>query len=62
MPKIMQNLVVFLEPPEKKLLWDTSSNAGNMLLNRFCIDENAAFELSGIIYLDKKQGGNECSF
>ena len=62
MPKIMQNLVVFLEPPEKKLLWDTSSNAGNMLLNRFCIDENAAFELSGIIYLDKKQGGKECSF
>ena len=25
--------------------------AGNMILNRFCIDEDAAFELSGVNYL-----------
>ena len=26
---------------------------GNMYLNRFCIDEDAAFELSGVHYLRK---------
>ena len=28
-----------------------SLKGGNMFLNRFCIDENAAFELSGVRYL-----------
>ena len=27
--------------------------AGNMILNRFCIDEDAAFELSGVMDLKK---------
>ena len=32
---------------------DVSLKAGNMILNRFCIDEDAAFELSGVNYLKK---------
>ena len=31
--------------------WQTSYKTGNMILNRFCIDEDAAFELSGVNYL-----------
>ena len=45
----MQNLVVLMNPPD--LTWDVSPKAGNMCLNRFCIDEDAACELSGIYYL-----------
>ena len=46
----MQNLFVFIEPSEVAYI---SSKPGNMILNRFCIDEDAAFELSGINYLKK---------
>ena len=46
MSKKMQNLVVFMEPSEDAS--DTPLKAGNMILNRFCIDEDAAFELSGV--------------
>ena len=49
--KIMQNLVVLMEPSEK--VWSCSLKAGNMILNRFCIDEDSAFELSGVNYLKK---------
>ena len=45
----MQNLVVLLEPSEHA--YDTPLKGGNMILNRFCIDEDAAFELSGVNYL-----------
>ena len=48
----MQNLVVLMEPSEKA--WITPLKAGNMILNRFCIDEDAAFELSGVNYLKKE--------
>ena len=48
---IMQNLVVFMEPSEDA--WDISLNYGNMILNRLCIDEDAAFELSGVNYFQK---------
>ena len=48
----MQNLVVFMEPNE--IAWKTSLKAGNMILNRFCIDEDAAFELSGVNSLKKR--------
>ena len=40
----MQNLVVLMEP--SKDTWDTSLKAGKMILNRFSINEDAAFELS----------------
>ena len=47
----MQNLVVLMEP--SKYAHRTPLKAGNMILNRFCIDEDAAFELSGVNYLKK---------
>jgi len=49
--KTMQNLVVLMEPSENT--WNTSLKGGKMILNRFCIDEDAAFELSGVNYLKK---------
>ena len=53
MSKIMQNLVVFMEPMASEHPYITPLKAGNMILNRFCIDEDAAFELSGVNYLKK---------
>jgi len=47
----MQNLVVLIEPSEDAYI--TPLKGGNMILNRFCIDEDAAFELSGVDYLNK---------
>ena len=35
-----------MEPSEHA--WQTPLKGGNMILNRFCIDEDAAFELSGV--------------
>ena len=68
--KNMQNLVVFMEPSENAS--ETPLKGGNMILNRFCIDEDAAFELSGVNslkkeskvmkYSDKKEKGKEYSF
>ena len=46
----MQNLIVLMEP--SKDAYDFSMRTGNMILNRFCIDEDAAFELSGVYYLE----------
>ena len=49
----MQNLVVFIEPSD-----DTSNislKAGKLYLNRFCIEEDAACELSGVYYLKSEQ-------
>ena len=55
MPKIMQNLVVLMEPSGDAHI--TPLKGGNMILNRFCIDEDAAFELSGVNYLKKHDSG-----
>ena len=49
----MQNLVVLMNPPDEFSPWDVSVKGGNMILNRFCIDEDAGFELSGISCLKK---------
>ena len=46
MAKIMQNLVVMMDPSQDA--YNLSLKGGNMILNRFCIDEDAAFELSGV--------------
>ena len=47
----MQNLVLLIGPellgPESRKC-ETSLKTGNMCINRFCIDEDAAFELSGV--------------
>ena len=52
MPKNMQNLVLLTEPSEHAS-W-MSLKGGNMCLNRFSIDEDAAFEISGVHYLKEK--------
>ena len=49
MSKIKQNLVVLVEPP--MLGYEIHLKVGYMIFNRFCIDEDAAFELSGVNYL-----------
>ena len=51
MSKVMQNVVLLIEPSEKP--YNISLKAGNMYLNRFCIDEDAAFESTGVYYLKK---------
>ena len=51
MSKKMQNLVVLMEPSEDD--FNVSLKGGNMIMNRFCIDEEAGFELSGVHYLEK---------
>ena len=48
LPKTSQNMVFLMEPSSASVL---SLKAGNMCLNRFCIEEDAAFELSGVFYL-----------
>ena len=53
MSKIMQNLVVLMGPSNDAS--ETPLKVGNMILNRFCIDEDAAFELSGVNYLKKSE-------
>ena len=45
----MQNLVVVMEPSEYAN--DISIQDGNKFLNRFSIDEDAAFDLSGVHYI-----------
>ena len=47
----MQNLVLLIEPSDDGPR--ISTKAGNMCLNRFVIDEAAAFELSRVSYLEK---------
>ena len=45
----MQNVVLLLESSEEA--YNVSWKAGIMLLNRFCIDEDAAYESAGVYYL-----------
>ena len=45
----MQNLVVFIQSSKDD--FDISAKAATLYLNRFCIDEDSACELSGIYYL-----------
>ena len=51
MAKNRQNLVVFIQPPTSTC--EIGRKGSNMLLNRFCIEEDAAFELSGVHHMDK---------
>ena len=51
MSKNIQNLVLLMDPSEDA--WDISLKCGNTCFNRFCIDEDARFELSGVHYLGK---------
>ena len=49
----MQNLVVFIEP--SKDASNISAKAAILFLNRFCISEESAFELSGVYYLKSEE-------
>ena len=51
MPKLKQNIVFFIEPSEDA--YNISSKVGKLFLNKFCIDEDEATELSGINHLKK---------
>ena len=51
MPKKSQNIVILME--HQMVPWDISSKGPNMFLNRFCIEEDAGFESSGVYYLKK---------
>ena len=52
--------------------WHTPLKGGKMILNRFCIDEDAAFELSGVnclkesvkkyVNMDSREKGKEYVF
>ena len=48
-----QNLVVFTEPSEDAS--NISAKAGKLYFNRFCINEDAACELSGVYYLKSEE-------
>ena len=50
MSRTTQNLTVIINTREEPS--DISDAAANMILNRFCIDENAAFELTGVYHAD----------
>ena len=47
----MQNVVVLMDSNSNT--WDTSSKAVNMYLNRICIDEDAAFESTGVYFFNE---------
>ena len=53
MSKVIQDVVLLMDPPYHA--WDISLKGANMALNRFCIDEEAAFESSGVYYLKKRK-------
>ena len=46
-----QNLVINIQKPTSA--HDTSSQLGNMCLNRLCIDEDAAFEVLEVHYQEE---------
>ena len=54
MSKNIQNLVLLMESFEDAS--EISLKGGNMFMNRFCIEEDAAFELSDVHYLTKSSG------
>ena len=51
MSKNMQNLIFLMEPNEHE--HEISFKGGNMCMNKFCIDEDATFESSGVYFLRK---------
>ena len=52
MTKTWQNIILIIEPPNEP--WVFPSKIGNSYINRFTIDEDAAFELLGIYYLSNE--------
>ena len=52
----MQNLVVLIE--KSKFADETPLKSANMILNRFCVDEDAVCELSGVNNLITPRGAD----
>ena len=51
MPKIMQRIILFIEPNDDTFY--TSSKIGHLFMNRFAIDEDAGFEILNVLELEK---------
>ena len=51
MPKYMHQVIIMIEPNDEKY-W-TNEKIGNLFMNRFTIDEDAAFEIPKIFQLQK---------
>ena len=51
MPKIMQGIVLFIEPHDDA--FHTPFKIGNLFMNRFAIDEDAGFEILNVLELEK---------
>ena len=51
MTKLMQKIVLFIEPNEDA--WCTPSKIGHLFMNRFAIDEDASFEIVKVLDLGK---------
>ena len=47
----MQKIILFVEPTDDAFM--TPAKVGNMFINRFTVDENAASEISNIFELSK---------
>ena len=52
-----QNIVALIDST-RKVNPNISSKGANMFLNCFCVDEDAAFELSEVVYLNAVSFGN----
>ena len=51
MSKAMQKIVLFIEPNDEKFY--TPTKIGHLFMNRFGVDEDAAFEVINILELEK---------
>ena len=51
MPKIMQGIVLFIEPSDDAFF--TPSKIGHLFMNRFAIDEDSSFEIVKVLELEK---------
>ena len=51
MSKIMQGIVLFLEPSDDA--FHTPLKIGHLFMNRFAIDEDAGFEILRVLELEK---------
>ena len=52
MSKVMQKIVLFIEPNDDA--WITPLKIGNLFMNRFAVDEDAASEILKIFELEKE--------
>ena len=50
MPKLVQKIVLFIEPQRRKC--DTPLKIGNLFMNRFGIDEDECHEILKIYHLE----------